>query len=298
MISGSGRLSRIALMTLIGVTAMACGGRMYSVVSHPSPGDIEVEGVQAEWGEVLEPLGEDGVWFGAMNDDEAVYLTLVTNRLEFAQQMVLMGVTLWLDAGGEKRWELGLRFPTAMGRGARVMDDDSSAGLPGAGPEDFPGRDPGDRQGMGRAGAPADAEQTRQLLERALASVGDNAELIISGEEPVRYALSELPGVELALAFSNSALVYEVRVPLADDPNAPFSIAASPGEQIAVGFTTPDQRGRGRGRGGMGGGRGGMGGGRGGTGRMGGGRSSMPERLDVWVRIELVAPQTTPQREP
>lgn len=72
MISGSGRLSRIALMTLIGVTAMACGGRMYSVVSHPSPGDIEVDGVQAEWGEVLEPLGQEGVWFGAMNDDEAV----------------------------------------------------------------------------------------------------------------------------------------------------------------------------------------------------------------------------------
>ena len=103
-ISGSGRLSRVpASLTLIGVTAMACGGGMDSVVSHSSPGDIEVDGVQAEWGEVLEPLEEDGVWFGAMNDDEGVYFTFVTNRVEFAQQMVMAGVTLWLDAGGEKR---------------------------------------------------------------------------------------------------------------------------------------------------------------------------------------------------
>ena len=70
VISRVGDLSRTPVsLTLLGATAMACGGGMHSIASHPSPGDIEVDGVQAEWGEALERLGEDGVWFAAMNDD-------------------------------------------------------------------------------------------------------------------------------------------------------------------------------------------------------------------------------------
>ena len=316
LISGNGRPRPIpASLTLLGVTALACGGGMDSVVSHPSPGDIEVDGVQAEWSEVLEPLDEDGVWFGAMNDDEAVYFTFVTNRVDLAQQMVMAGVTLWLDAGGEKREELGLRFPTGTSRGARAIDDASADGVPASGRGGGGARGGRGGQGTGR-GVPADLEGARQMLERALANVGDDVGVIISGGEPVQYSLSDLPGVELELGFSNGVLVYEIRIPLTDDPDVPFAIAANPAAHIAVGFTTPERRspdammeprGGGGGRGGRGG-RGGGGGGGGGAGGLGGGgrggagsmggmrgsRPSMPERLEVWAQVELVAPEPTP----
>ena len=110
--------------------------------------------------------------------------------------MVMAGVTLWLDAGGEKREELGLRFPMVTSRGARAIDGGSPAGLPGSGREGFPAPGAGGGQRMGR-GAPADLEEARPLLERALANAGDSVEVIISGEEPVKHSLSELPGVEL-----------------------------------------------------------------------------------------------------
>jgi hypothetical protein len=278
----------VALGALIVVilALLGCGGGMESIRSHPAPGDIEIDGIQTEWNEALSLREENGLWLGVMNDEESLYVTVITNNREYVQQIVTRGLTLWVDPTSHKDRALGLRFPSPGG---------SSGQLP-AGSRGSSGADPA-------------------LLEAMLGPLTSEFEIINPDRGTVRLAQVDVESVELEATYRNGTFVYEVKVPLQESEEIPFAVGASPGDTIAVGLTTPEvdrdamregrgsDSGAGRGgtggsRGGMRGGRGGMGGGRGGTGGgrggmggggggTGGGRPSMPKPIDLWTEVVL-----------
>ncbi len=261
------------LLVALGITG--CGGGAQAIDSQSTrPGEIDIDGSRGDWSGALQPMEDGDLWIGAKNDGKYLYVTLATDQRQMIQQILVAGMTLWINTTGEKEQTFGIRFPVGTGAGGF---DPSLLTL-----------DP----------SVQDPAQDAVILESLLAASTSHAELIV-GNDTIRVDQPNSTSMKAAVALDD-ALVYELQLALVRDAETPYGIGASPGDTLVVGFTTPEldreamREQMAAGSGGMGGGRpggsgggrqGGMGGGR--QGGTGGGRPSMPEPLDTWVEIAL-----------
>ena len=130
---------------------------------------------------------------------------------------------------------------------------------------------------------------------------------IISKGITRRMSVSDATGIAVSAQLLGEVLIYELRIPLATDPEHPYAIEAAAGSTIGLGLETPalDRealREAGTSGGASRGGRAGskMGGRRGPGGARGGPRDdrAMPERLTYWTRVELSTESCVAAREP
>ncbi|MFI5253808.1 MAG: hypothetical protein ACHQQQ_15420 [Bacteroidota bacterium] len=266
---------------------IGCGDKEYT--SRWRNRDIIIDGKNTEWSDSLITLTDDKqTSVGVCNDDDFLYISIITTNRGIERQIMRRGITFWFDRDGGKEKKFGIRYPLGMG----------GVVPPGGGNED---RDSG--VSMNRKERTIDAP--------------DELEIYQGEKEHHRMTLAETGGIEAKFQPSADTFVYELKVPLTDNVH-PFGIGTKTGSVIGVGFDTKGsgeevtpraagsegeggeggRGGFGGGRGGFGGGRGGGGFGRGGGGRMGGGRrgggggpGSGPrqqvEQLDVWVKLHL-----------
>ena len=111
-----------------------------------------------------------------------------------------------------------------------------------------------------------------------------------------RMTLMQTGGIDARFQITNGILVYEMKIPLADNGDHPFAIGTKPGSTIGIGFETsagltslrPQLDNSGDADGGRSSeGRGG------GMGRRGGGGRGMPltgsraEPINVWAKVTL-----------
>ncbi len=248
---------------LLVLTLGACGGGMEMVDSQAAaPGTIDIDGARDDWSGALTSIQGKNVWLGVKNDAEYLYVTLATDKQESIQQIVVAGMTVWINSEGEKQKTFGIRFPI----GVRASDFDAAA----------MGFDPSERDGG------QDSEFLKSLLEASTSRV-----VILTEKDSVYVADLDTSWMKVAAEFDD-VFVYELQLALARNEEMPYGIGSSPGDTIAVGFTTPEfdraaMREQMKGGGVPGGGRGG--GGR--SGGMGGARPSMPESLEVWIEVAL-----------
>jgi hypothetical protein len=247
-----------------------CGG--VELKSHWRDRDVAVDGMdvpESEWQGARTYIEDADVAVGLLNDDEYLYVSLVTSDRMKLGQLIRSGLTLWFDPSGSDEKSFGIRFPL------------------GGGGADPPAMRPGSRP---------DPEEMAAKMEELIEG-GTDMEILWPGEdESLRLAIVEAKGIDVRVGISSGALIYELKVPLEVSADNPFGIGAEKGALVGVGFETPEMDfeqmressgGRSGGMGGRGGGMGGRGGGMGGRGGMGGGGRQMPEPLDVWIVARL-----------
>jgi len=234
---------------------------------------VVVDGVNLEWQDAMTYLEDKKVAVGLLNDEEYLYVALVTTDRQLQRQIVGLGFTLWFDPAGGKGKSFGIRFPLGI-EDKSIMRSLKTRG--------------------------SSVEQDMAKLQEELVESMTELEILGPGEnESRRLPLSNEEGIFVKIGVSGYGLVYELRIPLAESEIHPLAIGAATGTSIGIGLETPEMKMdmmRGRMGGGMPGMGGGKGGGRGGSrgGRPGGGmrggsrRPEMSEPFKVWAKVQLV----------
>jgi len=223
--------------------------------------DLNIDGDHRDWQDALTFIEKKNISLGMSNDEEFLYICLVTGDRMLQRQMMMMGFYLWIDADGGKEKRFGIHFPIGMVNRGPMM---------GRRPD---GERPPDR-----------AERLRQA----------QVELEIVGPEEdarQRFGVGQVPGIAIDLGTPDDLFVYEIKIPIQRTEEHPFAILSDGKNHVSIGFEAPRpdrerlRGGPGRGPGPGGGMRGGRGGRHGG--RMSGGRPPMPEPFEMWVAVEL-----------
>ncbi len=252
--------------------------------------EIAIDGNDSDWKNSTAFLDKAKVAVGIRNDDDYLYLCLLSWDRQTEMQIVGLGLTVWFDPEGDNDKIFGIHFPL---------------GMQGAGQPSFPQGGQPNQQGQ------PDQQAIRQMTE----SSQQELEIVGPGKKDVqRISQLQVPGIKVRLGMPGEFVVYELKVPLRRTTDHPYAVNVDTGKTISVGFETTEsnremmpQGMEGGGRGGVGGGaRGGPGGGGGGGGGMppggrggggppsgGGGtaRGERPEPLKLWLKVQLAMPQ-------
>ncbi len=252
------------------VLVAVCGVGVWaseSIASRWRDRDMRVDGVNDEWPETVH-VNEAGS-VGSVNDDQFLYLSMITSDQQRRRRFVAGGLIVWLDASGGKQQSFGIHIP-----GGRELG--------------FPGPRAGGRRGV---------DQTSPDVPMPVLTY---VELLgPKKDDRRRIELTSESRIEVAVGSREGTLVYELKVPLAKTSATPYAIGTEPGRKIGLGLETPKiepsdaaHAGYGHGGGGFGGGghggRGGGGGERAGHGAGGeGGGSQTAKPLKAWTTIQL-----------
>lgn len=272
----------LPMATALFALLMSAGCRNVELVSQWRSGDVTVDGVNAEWVGRTSYLEDEEIIIGLKNDEEFLYVALITSSRSAQAQVMLSGLTLWFDPAGEKIKWLGLHYPLAM-EGTMAK------------PDDF--RDAG---GPGRGGGGDDAGPAQDRFDEFWESRTEMEITLPEKRGHFKVPISEAEGLELAMSRSRGVVVYELKIPLKKTADHPYAVGAEPGQTIRLGLYSPESR-RPNGMPGSGGGvrgGGGMGGGSrpGGAvppgGGPGGGFFERPEPIDLWITVTLAAEES------
>ena len=263
------------MIAVIAMLSAGCGSSL-QIASRWSDQKIKMDGNLKEWSDSTVFVEKDGLRCGVMNDDEFVYVCVMSSKPNLGRQIMFRGMTVWFDPNGGSKKTIGIRFPIGMRRGEMPMQPEGEE-------TDQRGNrlDAMERQAVSDFEFVGPTEKDLQMVSR------------MQGQ-----------GVEMHLTSTPERFVYELRIPLAYSSSHPYAIESHAGSPIGVGFETnavqrpaAAEGGEGRGEGGRGG-RGGMpgaGGGRGG-GRMPGAGGPGGNRqgganisFDIWAHVQLAA---------
>ena len=260
---------------------------------------ITVDGANTEWPTLLSFAKDIRISIAVRNDEQNLYVALITSDTTTALQVLRDGLIVWLDAEGGSKKRFGIKYPVSAEPGP---PPDAGQGRDGSGqrgrPDGSGGQEGDGARGYGMPGGqPRDAEgMWKQALSDGRLK---RAELLGPGKDDVRVLMLEFStSIRARLGRSDGMLIYELAVPLGKTQELPDGLGVRPGAIVGIGLETPERntsmRGPGGGRGGSGGGRGGgMGGPGGGMGGPGGAFGQQQKALKAWTSVQLATPPTS-----
>ena len=265
------RLTIHCLLALLLSSVAGCG--MIDLTSRWRDRPIVIDGKNTEWQNNLSLLDDKETSIGIYNDNDFIYIGLISSNRNLHTQIMRRGLTFWFDKEGGKNEKFGVHYPLGFG-GFRPTE-----------------------------------EYGEEVSQPFLRTEGSGEELEIEGpgkDDHHRMTIAETGGIEARVHSSNEVIVLELKIPFSDNGSRPFSIGTKAGAVIGVGVETSTQRntekpageygegGRsgGAGGGGYGGGGEGGGGGRGRRGGRGGGggrgaAASQGEPFKMWAKVQL-----------
>lgn len=267
----------------IALASISGCGSSTEIPSFWNNNEVVVDGNGAEWKSNTFYLNDQHVTIGARNDQNFLYLCLMSSESQFRRQMVGAGLTIWFEAdGGMGKW--GVHYPIGFAGQGRPPQDDNQE----------------------REGAQEDREQMMQAALQQLEILGPAKD-----DRQMFSALQQIPGIEVKIGNGTTSVVYELKVPLHKSKEYQYAIGGDNISVVKVSMETGSFEGRkkqsadsddegGEGGGYGGGGRrggGGMGGGRGGGGRGGGGNrqpGGAPSQFKFNANIRLAASADSP----
>lgn len=176
--------------------------------------EITIDGNDSDWGNTLTYMKDSKLLFGVQNDNENLYLCLVTNDPDLENKIVRMGLTVWLDREGGDRHVFGIKYPLSFQELGRSSSNRS--------PEDM------NRQPMDR----------NQIDERLLSRQTEVEIIGKSKDDVTRIPISELKGLKLKVGIKDYRMVYEMQIPLHPANDAPYIINADTGSTVSIGLIT------------------------------------------------------------
>jgi len=266
----------------IGTTLVLCGCMQPELASNWLDRKITIDGKAPEWaGREAYYNENEGLKVGFSNDERYLYIYFSTWHRQTQMQILMNGLTIWIDANGGKKEIFGVNYPVrqAVG-GPRESSTDPSTAAPGSERND-----------------PA-------MLKNLVNQSRGELRILGPGKEPIASLSatdSSETAIEAMVDVANRTLIYELKIPLVAPDGPPYAINAGPGTIIGIGFKagqreTPDMKRMGKNApggtednpGGMGGGMGAFpGGGMGAPGGMGG--KPAIETLALWLKVKLAA---------
>lgn len=264
---GAGTLTIAALAVALG--AASTGAE--KLKSQWRDTEVAIDAQATEWEGAITEFEDEQIGVGVRNDLENLYVALIVANERTEMEVLTRGCTVWFDPKGKEAKTFGIRFPL---------------GLAGK-----------DRMAFGRALMEGGNVDSLVAVYKVLPP---NIELLAGADAPGVSAPTRDRGIEVAARAERGRLIYELKVPLAASETAPHAVGVQPGKAFAIGIETPERTGPPRGGpsdGGRGPGGGGMerggpppggGPGGGGPGRPGG--PGAPERLNLWITVQLSAP--------
>ena len=163
---------------------------------------ITVDGLTGDW----PPLTslERGPQIGAVNDGEFLHLAVSTRDPDLLG-LLASGLIVWIDLTGRRSQTFGLRMA-----GIQVRSSDSEAP---------------------RVPAPG-TFATRSLDRFDILGPGENQRRLVD--------LTPELDIELAQAYSDSEVIYELKMPLQKTAARLYAVGAPPGRPIGLGIATPE----------------------------------------------------------
>ncbi len=246
-----------------------------------SDGSIKIDGNQSDWQGQLKPISGEGVAVGFKNDNDKLYICLITTDRAKIMKILRQGLTVWIEPDGSDK-SIGIKYPIKP----NMFDMKKSNMM--------------DKKEMGNENI---EEMTNKLLETQT-----EYSIVNQDNYPLySYQINTQDNLKLKAGYQNYQFVYEIEIKLNDNKLINM-LENNTDNLLNIGFLTekfemperPDNMGGGDGMeppsgGGMGGG--GMeppsGGGMGGMGGMGGGRPPMDnmkdaaQQLEYWFDIKL-----------
>ncbi len=254
-------LSFIVVITIQCVTG--CGEE--EIKSYWLENDITIDGDQMDWQGKLQYLADEHSALGIANDEQNLYLCLVTNDTLKMFQFFVTGFTVWFEPknGGEK---IGVQYPLKSDDIRKMMQKGDRR----------EGNIPDSKLGIG---------EFKKMQNELRIINEDNFPM-------TAYSLNNEIGIKVDVGYQRGQFVYEMQIPILKPLFSYHNLNLLPGDKITLAFESGefdrgDLGGQNRGSGfGMNGRGGGKGGGRGGGNRGG----SMPpsiEKIDFEVQFKL-----------
>jgi hypothetical protein len=265
--------------------------------------EIAVDGQYTDWKNSASYYSEkEKVLINFSNDNDYLYICLVTRNLDIEGRLMESGLCVWFDPSDKKKRNFGVRFPIGMRVMGMSMEEDDK------GPREWRGE--GDKEyerilEKDREKG-ADFKKKLEALEglqykllllkgpqdgkgpgRPPAFHGDDEARPAPGDEPLGGPPKDKPdelfleeadklGIQARIGRQNGYFVYELKMPLAGSGARPHAIEAKPDQPLGVGIEIGGMDMRERG--------GPPGGGMRGGGMPGGGKS-----LQLWLTVVLAA---------
>jgi hypothetical protein len=226
--------------------------------------DITLDGKGGDWLGAKYYFEDSAISVGLINDEQHLYVSMMTENPMVRTQIMQQGLTVWLDPKGGKNKTFGIKFP--LGRQGEEQEGERMA----------------QREMMDET-AREEMMQMLQELMTELEVLGPDEEVL------AKMDIDDVRGIEVKMRNAGGTFVYELRIPLTSSEEYPFAVGVKPGDMIGVGFLSPKmhmKRPSGmRGGGRTPGGGGGLppGGGMGGMGRM------IPQDLKIWAKVQLAS---------
>lgn len=286
--------SRTALCLAIACLAAVAGcGRDMALDSRWPARALVVDGDDSDWERGRYSFQDVPITVGVANDDQFLYVALISSDHQLQMQVLMRGLELWLDPWGGQKSYFGVRFPGVLGnRTSRADSGDDVSGewQEGGNSADF-GRGRWSRDSM-------DPERVEGMFSR-LQESRQVFVLDAPDEEGSPLTPRATDPLQVRLGYDRGRMVYEARVPLDYAGHPHYQIRLGPRTSVGLGLRVPESRmaSGGRTRRGDMGELGGMGGGIGdGLDGMGGGARGMavaphddrgPEGLRQWTKVRL-----------
>jgi hypothetical protein len=224
--------------------------------------DIILDGKGGDWLGAKYYFEDSAVSVGLINDDQYLYVSMMTENPMIRAQIMQQGLIVWLDPRGGKNKTFGIKYPLGMQRKEQEGEEME--------PEDM-----------------MDETAREEMMQRLQETMTEMEVLGPDEKVLAKMDIEDAQGIEVRMRNAAGTFVYEFKIPLASSEENPFAVGVAPGDSIGIGFLSPKiqmRRPAGmRSRGGMppGGGMGGMRGG--GMGRM------MPQALKIWAKVRLAS---------
>lgn len=265
------KITSIAILSLLLLVLHACSSM--SLESKLNDGSITIDGESNGWQGSLYKLDDTNMGIGVKNDNENIYLCLVSGDRNVNRQIMMNGLYIWFDEKGKTKKRIGIKYPI------------------GNTPPDFRQTQKTHRQ-FGENQIPTIISPEFEFY------VNDDDKIICPNHQNIK-------GIDLEFSNGSDKMIYEIKVPYSAILN---TITPDAIEKIGIGVEIaaaekpemsggPDGNMSGGSGGGMRGGpSGGMGGGMGGPpggmsgGPSGGGMGMEQESSSTvkkWLKVEL-----------
>lgn len=202
-------------LSFFGITLLltaGCGDKEFN--SNWRQSEIIIDGNQSDWEGKLHYLADEHSVVGIANDNEYLYLCLATNDTAKMFQFFSTGFTVWLESKSSDE-KIGVQYPMRSGDMRRMM----------------PARN---RQNEG---------EKPDMKVRLNEFKGQQNEIGIVNKDnfPLTvYPLTNELGLSVDLGVQMGLLVYEMKIPLAEDLYGGHNLKSRPGDVLTIGFESGD----------------------------------------------------------
>ena len=206
--------NKLTIIVLAMLFAVSCKSNNFVSVKRDK--NIVVDGSIDDWRDNLNFVKDKNISLGISNDESNLYISVISTERSIIFQILTGGFTVWFDNEGGKNKNLGIRYPIGGKRG-----NSPSNKRPEIANRELRNRDDlfGDR--------PIDFGMEFELLIN-----GSNGNTIFKIPK-----VNEI-GIEVIAVVTDGLLVYELKIPLKESAETPYSINFIPGSELGIGFVT------------------------------------------------------------